>query len=236
MSVSELRKHYEKIWRAGVLWEEKKRFTDALTSSHDREHLEFHYSLLEDRTHFYTFCSIRAAFQKHGPPGEAFLVEKFPIEQRPLVKGDALQILGNMQSRSARDFAKSVATDEDEDLRYRAVIVLGWVGTVGDMKTVLRDRVLHDPSAFVRGNAATACRQVWYRIPRAKEPAIEILGEALGPEEDEDAIAGIVVSLQTIMKRRFGLREPDDGPDYVGDPTAAKERALRKIARFTHGA
>jgi hypothetical protein len=113
----------------------------------------------------------------------------------------------------------------------KAGIVLGWVGTAGDMKTVLRDRLLHDPSAFVRGNAATAFRQVWYRIPGAKESAIEILGEALSGEEDEDAIAGIVVSLQTIMKRRFGLREPDDGPSYVGDVARAKVRAMRAVAR-----
>lgn len=232
MSVEQLRKHYETIWTETPGWRELEAFTNALTASHDREHLEFHYSLLEDDEHWYPYCSIRSAFEEHGAAGEDFLIEKFQVEERPGLKGDALQLLGHMKSKSARSFAKEVADDRNESLRYRAAIVLGWVGTVGDMKTVLRKRVLDDSSAFVRGNAATACRQVWYRRSAAKEPAIDILGEALPLEQDEDAIAGIVVSLQTIMKRRFGLREPDnDERDYVGDVAKAKTRALRALAK-----
>ncbi len=145
------------------------------------------------------------------------------------MRGDALQILGTMRSKTARAFAKEVVAAEAETLRYRAVIVLGWVGTVRDMTTELRDRLLHDPSAFVRGNAATAFRQVWYRIPRAKDAAIEILGEALRGEEDNEVICSIVVTLQDIMKRRFGVRESRDEPGFVGEPNAAKNRALRSI-------
>lgn len=51
-------------------------------------------------------------------------------------------------------------------------------------------------------------------------------------EEDEDPVGSIVVTLQTIMKRRFGLREVDDEPDIVGDVGAAKARALRSVARW----
>lgn len=229
MSIEDLRNlraHYQRVWREDTSHEEEQEFISVLLEHHDPEHLAFHFELLRDQEHFYFYCSIRAAFERHGSPAEAFLVERFRRERDPELRGDALQILGHMHSKQARLLAKEAATADAETLRYRGVIVLGWVGTVRDMKTVLRERVLHDSSAFVRGNAATAFRQVWYRIPSAKEPAIEILGEALPLEEDEDAIAGIVVSLQTIMKRRFGLREPDDGPDYVGDPIAAKKRVL----------
>lgn len=75
-----------------------------------------------------------------------------------------------------------------------------------EVKTVLREPLLNDPSAFVRRNAATAFPQVWYRIARAKCSAIEILGEGLKVEEDREAACSIVVSLQDIMKRRFGSR------------------------------
>ncbi|MEN8184601.1 MAG: HEAT repeat domain-containing protein, partial [Myxococcota bacterium] len=190
------------------------------------------FDLLRDQEHFYFYCSIRAAFERHGPPAEAFLIDRFRLEEDPELRGDALQILGHMRSKHARRFAKEVATTDDEELRDRAVIVLGWVGTIGDMKTVLRDRLIHDSSAFVRGNAATAFRQIWYRTPRAKDPAIEILGDALRYEEDSEAVYSIVVTLQDIMKRRFGVRESRDEPGFVGEPAAAKERALRSLARW----
>lgn len=87
MSIENLRQHYKRTWHPDTLWDAKKAFTDALIANHDREILEFHYSLLEDRTHFYTFCSIRAALKKHGPAGEAFLIEMFPNRAEAVGQG-----------------------------------------------------------------------------------------------------------------------------------------------------
>ncbi|MEM9461143.1 MAG: HEAT repeat domain-containing protein [Myxococcota bacterium] len=232
MSREELRAHYQRIWSDEASHEDESAFIEALLESHDPEHLAFHFELLGDQENFSLFCRIRAAFEKHGPPAEAFLIERFTQEEDPELRGDALQILGHMRSKRVRALAKEAITADAETLRDRAVIVLGWVGTVRDMTTVLRDRLLHDPCACVRGNAATAFRQVWYSKPRAKEPAIEILGEALPGEEDEEVICSIVVALQDIMKRRFGIREPRDEPDFVGDPAAAKKRALRALSKW----
>lgn len=232
MSVRELSEHYRKVWREDAPIAERREFIAALLEHHDREHLDFHFGLLRNREHFYFYCSIRAAFKKHGARGEAYLVERFQSETDAHLRGDALQILGGLRSKSARELAREAALADEETLRYRGVIVLGWVGTMRDMRTVLRDRLLNDPSAFVRGNAATAFRQVWYRIARAKDPAIKILGEALEVEEDREAVCSIVVSLQDIMKRRFGIREPRDEPGFVGDADAAKGRALRSVARW----
>jgi len=230
--VEQLREIYERVWREDASQEEQREFIGALLEQHDRDTLDFHFGLLRDDRHFSFYCAIRAAFEKRGPVAEPFLIERFQVEQEPRLRGDALQLLGHMRSKRARGLATQVITADVAGLRYCAVIVLGWVGTVRDMETVLRDRLLHDPSPFVRGNAATAFRQVWYRIPRAKDSAIGILGEALEAleaEEDEDPIGSIVVTLQTIMKRRFGLREVDDEPDIVGDVGAAKARALRSV-------
>jgi hypothetical protein len=40
-----------------------------------------------------------------------------------------------------------------------------------------------------------------------------------------------VISLQTIARRRFGLKETDDVPEIVGDVGEAKERVLRYLKR-----
>ena len=233
MSIKELREHYRRVWREDASFEEERGFIEALLENHDREHLDFHFELLRNQEHFYFYCQIQAAFGKHGRPAEAFLIERFAHEEEPDLRAYALQILGHMRSKRARALAKEAATADAETLRDRAVIVLGWVGTVRDMTTVLRDRLLHDSSVDVRGNAATACRQIWYERPKAKEPAIELLGEALPREEDEHVICSIVVTLQDIMKRRFGIREPRDEPGFVGDPAAAKARALRALSKWS---
>jgi len=232
MTIDKLHDLYEKVWQEDPPVDDEEELIEALLARHDHEMLEFHFGLLRNREHHYVYCTIRAAFKKHGSPAESFLVEKFDTESDPNLRGDALQILGTMRSKSARAFAKEAATAEAETLRYRGVIVLAWVGTISNMKTVLNDCLLHDPSPFVRGNAATAFRQIWYERPRAKEPAIDLLGKALEVEEDDEAICSIVVTLQTIMKRRFGIREPNDGPTFVGDTAEAKKRALRSVAKW----
>ena len=124
MSIRVLHEHYRRVWREDVSFEEEKELIAALLEHHDREHLAFHFELLRNREHFYVYCSIRAAFKKHGPQAESFLVERFQTETDPHLRGDALQILGNMRSKSARALAKEAAMADEETLRYRGVIVL----------------------------------------------------------------------------------------------------------------
>ena len=99
------------------------------------------------------------------------------------------------------------------------------------MKTVLRERMLRDPSPLVRGDTASAYRQIWYRMPQVKEVAERDFAEALAAEEDEYAVGIIVISLQTIARRRFGLKETDGEVEIVGDVGEAKERALRYLGK-----
>ena len=231
MSIDALREHYQRVWRADATHDEEKGFITALLEEHGRERLDFHFELLRNREHFYFYCAIRAAFEEHGAVAEPYLVARFREESEPHLRGDALQILGHMRSKNARGLAREAVRDEAVTVRNRGVIVLGWVGTAADVRTVLTERLRHDPAVVVRGNAATAFRQIWYYNRGDRDEAIELLGEALKAEDDETVVCSIVVTLQDIMRRRFGLREVSGEPGFVGDPVAAKERALQLLNR-----
>ena len=93
---------------------------------HDREMLEHHYELLRDRSKWRLYVDLRSAFKKHGKAAEAFLLEVFPREGSPGMRADALLLLGLLRSKQARRLAIESITAEDEELRHKACVVLGW--------------------------------------------------------------------------------------------------------------
>ena len=206
-------------------------FVAKLLASSEPETVAYHYRLLRDRANRDLYFELRAAFEKRLPAAEAFLLEALDAEKDPAMRADVLHLLGIARCPSARDLALRLATDIDEKVRDTASYVLGWVGTRDDLRTVLTDRLLHDPSPLVRGDAASALRQVVYRLPRAKDDAVKALKEALNQESHEQVQASIIATLQTLLKKRFGLTEPDHEPGIKGDVPAAREKALRHLAK-----
>jgi HEAT repeats len=235
MATDELQRLYDRARSANPNFDERQELVAALLAREDREAIEYHYGLIRDRSDRRLYLDVRTSFKKRGKAAEAFSLEAYPREPSTSMRADILLLLGGLRSSGVRRLALDALSAEDEELRHKAVIVLGWVGTVKDMKTVLRDRLLHDPSPLVRGDTASAYRQIWYRMPRVKETAERDFAEALAAEDDEYAVSILVISLQTIARRRFGLKETDGDIEIVGDVEEAKARAQRYLSSRLEG-
>ena len=208
-----------------------KRFTKELVSSNDPDVIRYHYGLLSDRENVRLYQLIRAAFIERGKPGEEFLVKRAHEEKDPGLRADILHLLGRMRNPLGLELARDAISSNDPEMRHRGCYVLGWMGTETDID-LLQARLSEDLDPYVRGTAATALRQVWFRLPATKPRLLKALRQALELEENDEVVTLIVVSAQTITEKRFGLRENIEERTITGDVNAAKKKCLLALARL----
>jgi hypothetical protein len=206
-------------------------FVSQLVARDDSEALALHYDLLRRRKNLDLFATVRHGFVDRGQTGSVFLSAKLAKETDTRLMADALLILGLLQAKSARHFARRFTEHPSPELRSMAATVLGWVGSANDLKTILRDLVLSDPRPKVRGAAAIALRQVWERMPTVKKTALAVLKLALPSEKNQHTVQCIVLTAQSLMNMHLGLRELLDEGAIDGDLGQARDKTLKALAR-----
>lgn len=205
-------------------------FKEGLLSSDSDEFLDFHLSILKDRTDEAIYNTLRSFFnqRKDKAKTEVFLYNKYKsgIEDVTL-KADVIQILGHLRSKYAKLLALENLNADKGDLRYRSIIVLGWVGTAADL-VQLHERLLNDKDPNLRGFAATAMRQIWFNHPKTKDKILSCIKDAIVSEKSEEALQGMILTVQELTKKKLGLKESKYG-DVSGDIIAAKSKTIEAL-------
>ena len=147
------------------------------------------------------------------------------------LKADALQILGGLKIEEALPYAREFIRSDSRDFRYRGIIVTGWIGHENDIP-LLTERLANEPDIELRGYAATALRQLWFRLPDTKDEIVAILYKALHTENEEFVLECIIIVLQDLLKKKFGLRENIEEAETTGDVLKAKDRALKVLSKL----
>lgn len=105
--------------------------------------------------------------------------------------------------------------------------MLGWTGEKKD--AVILAGLLKDPERAVRQDAASAYEQLFHRLPKARDVLISNLTAALAAENDESVLSTIVLGLQTMLKKRFGIRWDYDEGVVAGDVPKAVQKARKAL-------
>ena len=116
------------------------------------------------------------------------------------------------------------------DLRYRCIIVLGWVGTAADL-VKLNERLVQDKDPNLRGYAATAMRQLWFNHPKTKDEILIYIKEAIVNEKSEEALQGMILTVQDLTKKKLGLKESKYG-DVSGDIVVATDKTIEALQKI----
>lgn len=207
-------------------------FEKMLLQSDSEEYLEMHYKYLKDRDKKALYYYLRDAFGKRKDKDfvSQFLKVKFEQEEDTITKGDIIQILGNIKSKYAEILALDNICSDNKDIRYRCIIVLGWVGKDHTLP-VLNERMLHDTIGQLRGYAATAMRQIWYNHPKTKEQITQLIKIAINKEADNDALIGMIITIQDMYRKKLGLKESTYG-DVSGDVETAKDKTIKFLSKL----
>ncbi|WP_158623448.1 HEAT repeat domain-containing protein [Corallococcus sp. CA053C] len=229
-STKELEREFQTLNNPSTDPEAQHTFAQRLLDSDEPAVVRFHYELLRHRANDLFLAIVRDAFSQRGAAGEKFLLQMLEQEKSPEMLADVILILGLMKSSAAREYSLRMLRSPQEEVRHVATFVLGWVGTLDDLEK-LEQQLLEDPVPKIRGDAATAYYQVFNRIPESREQAVQSLSRGLSQERDEDVLASILISLQDILSKRFGMREDIEEGEITGDVAKAKEKALKFLKR-----
>ncbi|MDO4557338.1 MAG: HEAT repeat domain-containing protein [Planctomycetia bacterium] len=139
--------------------------------------------------------------EKEGPEAQerlaAEMLEHFPQEKDPIVRGDILRTVGRFQTASSYQLLQIAVRDPDETTRIRACRAMAtWKGSE-EMSTVLCRTMLGDTSRDVRLEAARAVAEVGH--PGAEKSLAESL------EESDPAMQNLAVAaLRRISPQDYG--------------------------------
>lgn len=196
-------------------------FVKMLLSENSPEMISYHYDLLKKREYKELYYDLRAAFMDR-PQVEDFLVKKLTTETDPVALGDILHSLGIIGSTNAAPLARQYINFNNDYQREVALYVLGWVGNESDI-AILNEHLLNEVSSHLRITAASAHRQMYYRLPELKNKLLSSLKKGYEEEKDDEVIAWIIVMIESIAVKRLGLREDKEEPYIIhGDIQKAK--------------
>lgn len=111
-------------------------FIKELQTNVTEEKISFYFNLLKDERNVYLFLTLRAFFDKYGKQGESFLLNFLSKNDTADTKliSDAIMILSshNYQCKAVLPYIYRYLTSVDEELRYKSIIALGWIGEEND--------------------------------------------------------------------------------------------------------
>ncbi|MDG6895830.1 HEAT repeat domain-containing protein [Volucribacter amazonae] len=139
---------------------------------------------------------------------------------------DIIQILGIMREHRILPYLTQWIKHNDELIRCKAIIVLGWLGYKNELK-YLSDIMSSNEIDYLRGYCASAMRQIFFNHSNLKQDIINILVEKLEYENTEIVKALIILALQDICNRKFGLKE-----NYQGEISGNIDKAKQKFLEF----
>lgn len=183
-------------------------------------YVEYHYSLIKDKNLSSRFRSdLSSRFDEHGEAGEILLISKLERDEDVDFHAEIIYILGKMNDRRNTgrkdkiiDYARKLALSLDTYTRNRAIIVIGWIGTMKDIP-LLADRLLNDPDDKCRTWSATSFMQMWFRNKNKKlaERVLPFLRQAIENEKDYFALGCIINVVKELTGKSFAL------PQYAID-------------------
>ncbi len=232
MNIDDLKKEFSSVEKNKdevTLIRQVDGFIEKLLSCNDSDSLDFHYSLLKNKENHYLYTSIRNAFKKRDKNIiEPFLLKKIQEEVNSYLKADAIQLLGNIRSPKILPYVREHIKSKDGNIRYRCIIVLGWMGNKDDLP-LLNERLQNELNDKLRGYAATAMRQIWFAKRATAEDILPYLCHAVVKETAEATLSSIIIVIQDLLQRKFGLQERINEGIITGDPVKAKGKVIKVL-------
>lgn len=228
MDISHLEEEYN-IAKEGEFLSEgeqvkrKMNFVKKLMSDNSLEVVNYHYSLLKKREYKYLYYSVRAAFENR-PNADEFLIQKLSVETDPITQADILHIIGQLKSNQAAPLAREYVEHSDKYHREVALYVIGWVGAEDDI-LILQKHMLEEQDPHLRITAASAHRQIAWRLNDLNDAILKSLKVGFENEKDDGVLSWIIIMIGSVSNKKLGLIEDRDDP-YVlkGDFHKAKKK------------
>ncbi len=195
-------------------------------------YVEFHYELLKNENLSESFRqSLSSRFDEHGEKAEDFLISKLDNNQDIEFQADIIFLLGKLNKKHKSkilEYARKFTESENDFKRDRAIIVLGWIGTINDTE-IFGKHLLEDENSKCRAWSASSFMQMWFKneSETIKQKAFESYKLALTKESDTFVISVILSAIRVMGKTKLGISQTElDELDFE-KIEVAKVKAIR---------
>jgi hypothetical protein len=207
--IKDFEKWYKKIYKSGDEDEYHKFIWELM----ETPYTEYHYSLIVNESTNNLFKKILwSRFDEHND-AEIFLLNKLEENEHIEFIGDIIFELGKIidlrngkQKEKVYEYVKQYINSSDDNIREKAIIVLGWLGNVKDIE-LLGEKLLNDKNNKCRAWSASAFMQMKFR--RKDETILEktlpYLYKAIRMEKDYFVLGVIIEIIKELTQNKFGI-------------------------------
>lgn len=235
--ITDLKKVYEELKLSDNPFDIIFDFKEILLSNDSLEFLEFHFDIMYDtdlpnnvKSTIESFFWAEAVNNRNPEKVSEFLFAKYNEFDSEEKRIKVLLMLGHLGSKYAKRIVQETIKSDSEKMRYQSIIVLGWVGNKDDLES-LNNALLNEKTPECRSCAATAMRQIWFDNKETKDIILHYLKKALLAENENEALLGIIITVQDLLKKKLGIKESFYG-DTSGDVQKAKIKAIDALKKY----
>lgn len=195
-------------------------------------YVEFHYELLKSEKISESFRqNLSSRFDEHGQNAENLLISKLDNNEDADFQGNIIFFLGMIKGNHKAkilEYARKLSESENDFTRNRALIVLGWMGTIADTK-ILENHLLYDSDPECRAWSASSFMQMWFKNENKnlKRKSFEAYDKALTTEMDCFVVSIILSSIREIGKTKLGISQTALDQLDIEKIDIAKGKAIR---------
>ena len=194
--------------------------------------VEYHYQLLNDPKLDGKFKQhLKNRFKEHKEDGETLLLSKLDNEQDVDFHAEIIFMLGCICGKNkakTAEHARKLTESTDDYTRDRALIVLGWVGTIDDSK-ILEKHLLSDTNTHCRAWSASSYSQMWFKrkSESLKQHAFKAYEKALQNESDYFVLSVILSAIREMGNTKLGISQSALDNLDIEQIDIAKTKAIR---------
>ena len=198
-------------------------------------YIQYHYSLITNKNTSEKFRSkLWSRFDEHREKGAELLLSKLDNNEDTDFHPDIIFNLGKLADKKIEkertlEYARKFADFDNDYLRDRAIIVLGWIGGIQDIP-LLGEHLLNDTNAKCRSWSASSFMQMYFRSKSQSlvDKALPFLRRAISQETDYFALGCMIDVVKELTGKKFDL------PQYAINniDTQRIDNAKLKVERF----
>lgn len=205
-------------------------FIKKIQSEKNMKTIDFYFKLLKDKRNINLFCVLRSFFDKFGENGKIYLLEFLSKSDDKDLIAEAIMILSGYpyQCKEVLPYIHKYITDENDDLRYRCIISLGWIGDKNAFP-LLYKCFQTENNMTNKGYTLSSMRQLYFRIPELKSNILEVYKEVMRSNPCQDIILIIGLCLQTLLRMKIGIVEDEKGIHSTDSIENIKEKIKKNL-------
>ncbi|MDR1760903.1 MAG: HEAT repeat domain-containing protein [Bacteroidales bacterium] len=196
---------------------------------------EYHYSLIINKSTSEKFRSnLWSRFDEHREKAAELLLSKLDNNEDTEFHPDIIFYLGKLADKKIEkeqtlEYVRKFANDDNENLREKAIIVLGWIGSIQDIP-LLGEHLLNDSNAKCRTWSASSFMQMYFRKKSQSlvDKALYYLKQAVSQETNYFALGSMINVVKELTKKKFDL--PQHAIDNIDKERI--DKAKLKVERF----